>query len=83
MTMTIEWHDAKKELPEKSGKYLVNYIGGETMTVNYSAVHKKFNAYDYDKAEQAEFFEIKVKWWAELPHFPDHSDVVNEVLNNG
>lgn len=83
MTTIIEWHDAKTELPEESGEYIVNTIGNCLQVLHYSSVHKLFNAYDNSEKECAEAFAIHAKRWAKCPVFEDTSDVVNEVLNNG
>lgn len=83
MTTIIEWHDAKTERPTKSGDVLVNSTGDYIQTVNYSKKHDLFNAHDGDTRERAEDYAIYPKRWACTIQFPDTSDVVNEVLNNG
>ena len=66
----IKWHETNKELPPKSGEYLVAQISeytGEVLLVissNYSARHKAFNARDeHDTAEYATVY----PFWAEYP----------------
>ena len=68
-TSVIEWHNTAEELPAKSGRYLVNYglYRASIMTVDYSSVHKCFNALDYEAEPKTA---IDVLWWAELPVFP-------------
>lgn len=83
MTTIIEWYDATKARPAKSGEYLINTIGNIIHIVNYSSIHNLFNALDGNTRDEAEKWAIPAKRWAELPKFPDTSDVVNEVLNNG
>lgn len=44
---TILWHDAAKELPEKSCDVLVIVKAHDTIQkVGYSNLHKAFNSYD-------------------------------------
>lgn len=66
----ITWHETSKELPPKSGEYLVAQISkysGEVLLVitsNYSTRHKAFNAKDeHDPAEYGTLY----PFWAEYP----------------
>ncbi|WP_294465567.1 hypothetical protein [uncultured Anaerofustis sp.] len=64
---TIEWHDVKKELPNKSGNYLC-YIDKNNITeLPYSYVYKKFNARDFYENKHVLLTEINIKYWAEIP----------------
>lgn len=78
MTTVIEWHDAAKELPAKSGLYMTNSCWQYVNTLEYSSKHKLFNARDELDREGAEKNAINVKWWAEAIDFPD-----DEVADNG
>lgn len=63
-------HDARKELPEKSGDYLVKVsdIFNNWQVLSYSTRYKKFNTYDpLDNDKDA----IKGYLWAELPEVGD------------
>lgn len=83
MTTIIEWYDATKARPAKSGDVLINASGDYVQTVNYSKKHDLFNAHDGDTRERAEDYAIYPKRWAHTIRFPDVSDTVREVLNNG
>ena len=77
MTTTIVWHDAKKELPEKSGEYLVKCVC-LFFVMSYSAKHKKWNVRDDSSDDHAAECQMFPKYWAELPSVPE-----SEVVNNG
>jgi len=73
ITRTLVLHDAREELPEKSGEVLVYIaftvpylLGGSWAHVNYSTKHRKFNAHDESRPKSA----IEVTYWAELPEMP-------------
>lgn len=62
----IHWHDAKKELPDKTGDYLTCKIYGKRFYVTemvYSGVHKAFNMLDESTTDRS----IEVNYWAEKP----------------
>ncbi len=61
MSKTV-WHDAKKELPKKSGNY-VGIIGNYFISkVSYSNLHKKFNCVDGFPPDNA----FDVDYWAHI-----------------
>lgn len=74
---TIEWHDGKKELPEKSGEYLVK-CACLYFVMGFSSKHNKFNCRDDATGEEAAATEMFPKYWAELPSLPE-----SEVASNG
>jgi len=78
MTTVIEWHNARVELPEESGDYLVNTENDNVHTMHYSKIHKAFNCYDWCTPESVETYEVRVKWWAKAIDFPtDESEVLS------
>lgn len=81
MTTTIEWHNAKAELPEKSGEYLVYKEFTESVcSLHYSHLNKAFDCYDWCTSEQAKEHEISVLWWAEAIKLPTND---SEVASRG
>lgn len=61
-----KWISVKDRLPKKSGVYLAFTMAGSTMTLDYSAKYRAFNAFDY----QDEIFPIYVTHWMPLPEPP-------------
>lgn len=69
---TIAWHGPAEKLPKKSGDYLVIKAGsGNITTLHYSKKYKRFNCEDHFNEADAEKYEIKCKYWAELLELPD------------
>lgn len=67
----LQFHNAKEELPEKSGFYMAITDTNLVTSLDYSAKHKLFNASDnYTKAA------VPVKYWAKI-------DDIEEWLNEG
>lgn len=62
--VTLEFHDVRDELPEKSGDY-ITYRNGFYSCMPYSAKYKAFNQYDF--LEYSEEHTIRVEYWAEEP----------------
>lgn len=78
MKLTIDFKDATKELPKKSGKYLtVKFFGDEIWLDNmsYSTKYKQFNMRD-DSIDDTHIDGILC--WAELP---SKEQFLNEVRN--
>ena len=66
----IVWHNAREELPEKSGMYLSITPCGNFSDIPYSAKHKRFNFYDYfDPNDNCENYIYPTIFWAEVPDF--------------
>lgn len=64
------WINAKKKLPEKSGRYLV-YAGiGYHSVLDYSAKDQLFNAHDDLDTEWNRAHAIPVTHWMPLPEPP-------------
>ena len=64
----IIWHNAREELPEKSGWYLSVTRSGNFANIPYSAKHGRFNFYDYnDPNDQCENDIYPTIFWAEVP----------------
>lgn len=63
-----KWISVEERLPEKSGLYLAFTIAGNTMTLDYSAKYRAFNAFDHRRRN--EVFEIQVTHWMLLPEAP-------------
>lgn len=80
MTTTIIWHDAKTELPAKSGLYLAVPTTGRMEVLPYTTKHSLFNAYDWNHKKRAESLAVDVKYWAIIPDFPDDE---SEGVDNG
>lgn len=68
----IQWYDASKFRPEKSGDYLVIHrMLGEIKTYSYSKKWDAFNCEDFGDNDT----EIKVRYWA-------HKYPVEELIKN-
>lgn len=67
MQEIILWNDATVELPDKSGIYLVITANGRVTELVYSAVHKLWNADDYEDETALAEYAIPVLFWAYLP----------------
>lgn len=68
MKIELELHDARKELPTESKRYLVIMRSGDFISdMPYSAKHKLFNVYDDVSNKGAISTAIYVDWWAEIP----------------
>ena len=64
----IVWHNAREELPEKSGLYLSVTPSGTFGNIAYSAKHGRFNFYDYnDPNGPCEKDIYPTIFWAEVP----------------
>lgn len=61
-----EWIPVDERLPEKSGEYIAFTEYGFRNTLNYSARHKAFNAFD----ESSNIAEIHCSHWMPLPEPP-------------
>lgn len=60
---TIKWYRPQDRLPEKSQEVLVISDNGTFVSVSYSKLHNKFNAYDHSEAKSA----FEVAYWAYIP----------------
>lgn len=67
MKTTIEWRRASEGHPQTSGYYLCYTRGGSITDLPYSAKHRRFNAFDSNKAALLKGTEIDVLAWAEKP----------------
>ena len=86
----IKWHDASKELPTKSGDYLVKLNRPEwcERSVNtyfalpYSTVWMVFNCHDHNTLEEAAKYAFNnVGWWASLDDIETREEVIaNEPI---
>lgn len=77
--VTLEFHDVRDGLPEKSGAYFVNTLGHNFTVLPYSSKHKAFN--QCDCFEYTEQHTIYVRFWAELPSqeiFEDEGEREND-----
>lgn len=77
--VTLEFHDVRDGLPEKSGEYFVNVNERHFSVLPYSSKHKAFN--QYDCLEYTEEHTIYVRFWAELPSqeiFEDEGEREND-----
>ena len=64
----IVWHNASKELPQKSGRYFSITPSGTFSDIPYSAKHKRFNFYDYNNPnDDCEKDVYPTIFWAEVP----------------
>ena len=61
----IIWHNARKELPEKSGWYISVTLSGTFSNIQYSAKHERFNFYDYNDPNDPNIY--PTIFWAEVP----------------
>ena len=61
----IIWHNAREELPEKSGCYLSVTPYGTFSDIQYSAKHERFNFYDYNGPNDPNIY--PTIFWAEVP----------------
>ncbi len=75
MTGTISWHDAEKEVPDKTVQVIVSY--GRYGTVKSCMYYAKTTyTRGGNKINIAPHFELKnVKYWAYLPEKPDTKDL--------
>lgn len=64
LTITIEWHDARKEPPTETGVYLVVKASGRVGELYYSSKHRLFNACDDAPEDEAKEYAIECKYWA-------------------
>ena len=69
-----KWISVEERLPEESGQYLIGCVGEERdhfyhiANVNYSSLHKIFNAYDWmDKKESCGYMP---DYWMSVPQPP-------------
>lgn len=77
--VTLEFHDVRDGLPEKSGDYFVLTHGHYFTALPYSSKYKVFN--QYDSLEYNEQHTIYVRFWAELPSqeiFEDEGEREND-----
>lgn len=77
--VTLEFHDVRDGLPEKSGDYFVNALGRYFTVLHYSSKYKAFN--QFDECEYTEQHTIYVRFWAELPSqeiFEDEGEREND-----
>lgn len=86
MKIELELHDARKELPTESKRYLVIMrSGGFISDMPYSAKHKLFNVYDGLSEKLAIATAIDVDCWAEIPKemlsFPSSDTTYDTQLN--
>ena len=63
----IIWHNAREELPEKSGWYISVTPSGTFSNIQYSAKHERFNFYDYNDPNDPNIY--PTIFWAEVPDF--------------
>ena len=75
----ITWHDAKIELPTKSGyAYLCITKNDNIIELPYSSQHKKFNTFD-------DFYlvdrTIEVKYWTDSEHIIKILDFIGGLEN--
>ena len=68
----INWRDARLELPEESGYYLILMRTGTIMHVPYSAELKVFNMRDGYTDADRDNLEIKPKCWARTKYRPEY-----------
>lgn len=64
-----EWISVKDRLPEESGAYLVHF-GTHASVLEYSAVHKAFNAFDDHSEFLVERTRLNPSHWMPLPEPP-------------
>lgn len=82
MIFNINWHDASKELPDRSCAVLVITDNGYDYyisTVMYSSKFRAFNALDFDKDDEYFYKRDEVKYWA----YKDDLRTLIQTLNGG
>ena len=82
MKVTIDFKEANKELPKKSGKYLTIKLFDNDMwldNMSYSAKRKQFNMRD-DSITDTHIDGIS--YWAEIPDIKQFIDEVRNAAGN-
>lgn len=63
---TLTFHPGFQPPKESGQYYCITTRGGLIQTLTYSALHQRFNCYDFEPAPVKKA--IKVRWWAPIPH---------------